>query len=136
MSNKILCMYLVMRNRNDILICSWNNPTDYSRDNKKAKSKVGIHDLLKNHFTNSIWKLNPSLQFRYIASFCNINTSVLLKEYKVCTLGMLYQLSIPYCKKTHQRPTDEYDQHMVNILDKAIKNPDQVQAVSEGNKSK
>ena len=29
MSNKILCMYLVMRNRNDILICGWNNPTSY-----------------------------------------------------------------------------------------------------------
>ena len=44
-----------------------------SRVNKKSKPKVEIHDLLKKQFTNVIWKVNPSLRFRYLASFCNIH---------------------------------------------------------------
>ena len=44
--------------------------------------------------------------------------------------------SISYCKKTQIEATDEEAQHMVNILDKATKNPDQVQAVSAGEKRK
>ena len=66
--------------------------------------------------------------------FCNLHTSALSKYDKVCTLGMFQQCSSPYCNKTHREATDEEAKHMVNILDKVIKNPDQVQAVSVGEK--
>ena len=58
------------------------------RGNKKAKPKVEIHDLIRKHFRNGIWKVNPSLRFRDMASFCNIHTSALSKGDNICTLGM------------------------------------------------
>ena len=42
------------------------------RSNKKAKPKVEIHDLIKNKFTKGIWKVNPYIRFRDLASFCNV----------------------------------------------------------------
>ena len=66
-----------------------------SRGNNKAKLKVEIYDLLKKHFTNVIWKENPSLRFIYMSIFCNVHTSALSKYEKVCTLGMLQQCSSP-----------------------------------------
>ena len=107
-----------------------------SRGNKKAKPKVEIHDLLKKHFTNVIWKVNPYLSFRYLESFSNVYTSAILNNNKVCTLGMFQKCSIPYWKKTHRKATYEEAQHKVNILNKAIKNPNQVQAVSADEKNK
>ena len=59
---------------------------EYSCVENKDKTKVEIHDLLKDHFTNGICKVNPSLRFRYLAIFCNVHTSALLKYNKVCTL--------------------------------------------------
>ena len=58
-------------------------PMEDSRDNKKAKPKVEVHRLLKKHFTNGIWKVNPYIRFRYLESFCNVHTSDLSKEDKV-----------------------------------------------------
>ena len=52
----------------------------------------------------------------------------------MCTLGMFQQCSSPYYKKTHCKSIDEESQQMVNILDKSINNPVQVQAVSAGEK--
>ena len=104
--------------------------------NKKAKPKVEIHDLLKKHFTNGIWKVNPYLRFRDLTSLCNIHTSALSKDNKVCTIDMFQQFSSPYFKKTHRKVTDEEAKHMINKMDKAIKNPDQVQAASAGKKIK
>ena len=76
------------------------------RGNKNSKTKVEIHDLLRKHFTNIIWKVDPSLRFRDLASFCNIHTSALSKDDKVCTLGMFQICSRPYCKKSHCKATD------------------------------
>ena len=59
-----------------------------SRGNKKAKPKVEINDLLRKHFTNGIYKFNPSLHFRDLSSFCNVRTSALSKDDKVCTIDM------------------------------------------------
>ena len=56
--------------------------------NKKANPKVEIHDLLRKHFTNGIWKVNPYLRFRDLSGFCNFHTSVLSKDDNVCTLGV------------------------------------------------
>ena len=49
---------------------------------------------------------------------------------------MLQRCTIPNCKKIHHKATYEEAYHMIDILDKAIKNLDQVQAVSEGDKGK
>ena len=109
---------------------------EYSRGNKKAKPKVEIHDLLNKHSTNGIRKLNPYLHFRDLASFCNAHTSDISNENKLWTLGMFQQFPIPYCKKIQCKATYEEAKNMVNIFDKAIKNPDQVQEVSTGEKGK
>ena len=103
---------------------------------KKVKPKVELHELLKKHFTNGIWKVNPYLHFRDLASFCNVHTSALSKDNKVFTLGIFQQCSIPYWNKTYRKATYEEANHMVNVPDKAINNTDQVQAVSAGEKSK
>ena len=107
-----------------------------SRINNKANPKVKINDLLKKHFANGIWKVNRSLCFRDMAIFCNIHASLLSNYYSLCTLCMFQICSSPYYKKSHRKATAKEAQHMVNILDKAIKNPNQVQAVSAGEKSK
>ena len=65
-----------------------------SRGNKKFKPKVEIHDLLKNNFTNGIWKVNPYLHFRDLASFFNVHTSEISNDYEVFTLGMFQRSSI------------------------------------------
>ena len=111
-----------------------DKPIEDSRSNKKANPNVGIHDLLRNHFTNGIWKVNLSLRFRDLESFCNVCTSVLSKENKICTLGMFQWHPSPYRKNTYRNVIYEEAKHMVNILDKAIKNPNQVQVVSAGEK--
>ena len=80
-----------------------DKPTEYRRDNKNDKPKVDIHDLLKKHFTNCIWKVNPYIQLGDTASFCNINTSALSKEENIRTLGMLQRFSSPYCKNIHRK---------------------------------
>ena len=94
-----------------------------SSGKKKAKPKVEMHDLLKKHFTNGIWKVNLSLHFRDMSSFWIVHTSYLSKYRKVCTIGMFQQWYRPYFKKTQRKATYEEDKHMVNILDKGIKNP-------------
>ena len=104
--------------------------------NKKAKTKVEIHELLRNHFTYGIWKVNPYLRFRDLASFCNVHTSALSKDNNICTLGMFQRCYSPYCKNTHCKTTYEEATHIVNILDKAMNNTDQVQAVGAGEKRK
>ena len=103
-----------------------------SRSNNKSNPKVEIYDLLRKHFTNGIWKVNPYIRFRDLEIFYNVHTSALSKYYKVCNLGMFQQCSIPYCKKTHRKATDEEYKHIVNVLEKAINNPNQVQAVISG----
>ena len=115
-----------------------DKPTEDSRGNKKAKAntKVEINDLLRKHFTNGIWKVNPYLRFRDLESFCNVHTSALPKGENVYTLGMFHLCFSPYWNKTHCKATYEESKHMVNILDKEIKNPDQVQAVNAGDKRK
>ena len=123
--------------------CSWekrkldreDKHMEDSQFNNKAKPKVEINDLLRKHFTNGIWKVNLSLRFRDLASFWYVHTFALSKENKVCTLGMFQSCSRPYCKKTYHKATYEEAKHMFNIMDKTIKNPDQVQAVSAGEKS-
>ena len=65
-----------------------DKPMQDIRDNKKAKTKVEIYELLRKNFTNGIWKFNPSLHFRDLASLCNVHNSALSKDDKVCTLGM------------------------------------------------
>ena len=109
---------------------------EYSRGNKKANPKVEIHNLLNKRFTNGIWKVNPPLHLRDLASFCNVHTSAISKDDKVCTIGMFRQWSRPYCNNTHRKSKDEESNHIVNTLDKAIKNPNQFQAVSAGEKSR
>ena len=111
-------------------------PREYSRRNKKANPKVEIHDLLSKKLTNGIWKFNPCLRFRELASFCNVHTSDLSKDDRVCTIGMFHRCSITYCKKTHSKSTYEEAKHMVNLLEQAIKNIDQIKADSAGDKSK
>ena len=63
-----------------------DKPVEDSRGNKKAKPKVEIHYLLNKNFTNGIWKVNPSLRFRDLASLCNVHTSALSKYDKICTI--------------------------------------------------
>ena len=96
---------------------------EYSRGNKKAKPKVEMHDPLKNHSTNGIWKVKPYLHFKDMESFCNFNTSDLSKYDKVCTLDTFQQCFSPYCKKTHRKATYEEAKQMVNILENTIKKP-------------
>ena len=71
-------------------------PVEGSHINKKVKPKVEFHELLKKRFTNEIWKVNPYICFRDLASFCNIHRSELLKENKVYTLGMFQCCAGPY----------------------------------------
>ena len=68
---------------------------EYSRGNKKAKPKVEMHDPLKNHSTNGIWKVKPYLHFKDMEIFCNFNTSDLSKYDKVCTLDTFQQCFSP-----------------------------------------
>ena len=46
-----------------------DKPMEHRCVNKKANPKVKIHDLLRKHLTNGIWKVNLSLRFRDLASF-------------------------------------------------------------------
>ena len=46
-----------------------DKPMEDSRGNKNANPKVEIHELLRKHFTDSIWKVNLYLHFRDMASF-------------------------------------------------------------------
>ena len=59
-----------------------------SPETRRKNPKVEIHDLLRKHFTNGIWKFYPSLRFRDLVSFCDFHTSALSKDNNVCTLGM------------------------------------------------
>ena len=107
-----------------------------SRGNNKSNPKVKIHDLLKKHFTNGIWKVNTYLQFRDLEIFCNFHTSALSNGDKLCTLGMFQKCSSPYLNKNHRKAIYEETNQMVNVLDRVIKNPEQVQAVSACEKRK
>ena len=113
-----------------------DKPREYSRSNNKANPKVKIHDLLRKNFTNGIWEVNLSLRFRDLASFFNVHTSALSMEDKLFTLGLSHLWSSPYCKNTNLKATYEEAKHMINILEKAINNSDQVQGVSVGEKRK
>ena len=114
----------------------YDKPAEESRSNKKTKLKVDIHELLKKRFTNEIWKVNPYIFFRDLASFCNLHTSELSKDNKVYTLGNFQFYSGPNQKKTHCKATYQEEEHMLYKQDKSIKKPDQVQAVSTGENEK
>ena len=119
----------------------------YQRIRPKGTSWAGtLHIEMKNPWKTAVttrrpnqrqrymtWKVNPSIRFKYLARFCNSHTSALYKDNKMCTLGMFQRFSIPYCKNI-SRKADKQNTHMVDILDKVIKNTYQVQAVSEVNK--
>ena len=113
----------------------WNlaesNNTDGGTNNKdktqkKKKQWVEIHKLLAKHFKNGIWKYNPRLQSREICDFCNVAASSLLKDSRACLLAMFGQCQSNRCFKTHRMATDEEANHIISILDKAIKNLDQI----------
>ena len=68
-----------------------DKPGEYSLINNKTNPKVIIHDLLRNHFTNFIWKVNLSLHFRDLERFFKVHTSAISRYGKLFTLGMFQQ---------------------------------------------
>ena len=100
--------------------------TTGKEENIKKKTKVQVHNLLIKHFQNGIWKYNPRLRVREICNFANVLPTSLLDDPKACLLAMLGCCTSNRCHKTHHMATDEEAKHIVNLLDKAIKNPEQI----------
>ena len=94
-------------------------------DESKKKPKVHMHELLVKNFKNGIWKYNPRLRLREICNYCNVAVSSLNKDPKACLLAMFGRCNYgTRCYKTHRTATDAEAQHMSNLLEKAIKNPE------------
>ena len=98
------------------------------KDNEKPKrTKVQLHDLLLKHFVKGIWSFNPKIRFREMCKYCNVPVASLHKDPTTCFLGMFNRCSYrSKCNKIHRMATTEEAQHIVNLLDKAIKNPEKI----------
>ena len=90
------------------------------------KQKSHIHPLLYKHFVNNIWKVNPSVQVRDICAVCNCSVKSVVKDNASCFLNFFGKCKNPNCKKTHRTATDDEAQHIYNLLEKAVKNPQDI----------
>ena len=106
---------------------------DTESPTKPKRTKVQLHDLFLKHFTKGIWSFNPKIRFREMCKFCNVPVASLHKDPKTCFLGMFNRCSYgSKCNKIHRMATDEEATHIVNLLDKAIKNPEQITHATPG----
>lgn len=97
------------------------------KDDQRKKPKAQIHELLAKNFKNGIWKYNPRLRIKEICNFCNVSVSSLNTDPKACLLAMFGRCNYGNrCIKTHRTATDEEAQHISTLLEKAIKNPEQI----------
>ena len=100
---------------------------------KPKRSKVQLHDLFIKHFTKGIWSYNPKIKFRKMCKFCNIPVASLRNDPKTCFLGMFNCCSYrSKCNKIHRMAMNKEAMHIVNLLDKATKNPEQITHVTPG----
>ena len=99
----------------------------------KKKIKVQVHELLAKNFKNGIWKYNPRLRLKEICTYCNVLVSALNKDPKACLLGMFGRCNYGNrCFQTHRTATDEEANHISNLLEKAIKNPERIAHQPQG----
>ena len=95
--------------------------------NKTKRAKVQLHDIFIKHFTKGIWSFNPKIRFREMCKFCNVPVASLHKDPTTCFLGMFNRCSYgAKCNKIHRMATTGEAQPIVNLLDKAIKNPEKI----------
>ena len=91
------------------------------------KTKVQLHELFVKHFAKGVWAFNPKIKFREMCTYCNIPIASLHNDPSTCFLGMFNRCSYgAKCNKIHRMATTKEATHIVNLLDKAIKNPEQI----------
>ena len=61
-----------------------------------------------------------------MGEFANCSPSSLLNDPRACLLAMFGRCTSNWCYKTHCMATDDKAKYIVNLLDKAIKNPEQI----------
>ena len=107
--------------------------TDNATDKVKPKPKPQLYPLLAKNFKNGIWKYNPKLRLKEICSYCNVAVLSLNKDPKACLLAMFGRCNYgKRCFKTHRTATDEEAEHISTLLEKVIKNPEQISHQTPG----
>ena len=71
------------------------------------------------------------MPIRKICTFCNTDLAKLSKDPSKCVLGMLGMCKSRFCRRWHLVASDTEANHMINLLEKAIKDPDKLKEMDE-----
>ena len=91
-----------------------------------------VHPLLREKVVNNVMRLNPSASLRKICTYSNTDLAKLSKDPSKCALGMLGICRSRFCKRRHIVANDAKANHIVMLLEKAIKNPEGLKEQEQG----
>ena len=93
-----------------------------------------VHPLLREKLLNNVMRVNPNMPIRKICTFCNTDLAKLSKDPSKCVLGMLGMCKSRFCRRRHLVASDAEAKHIVDLLEKAINDPEKLKQseVKEG----
>ena len=82
--------------------------------------------LLKKKIVDNILRVSNEASLTAIYKYSNTPVKALCPNTKRCALGMVGMCRSQNCTRSHTIPTDEEATHIVNLLEKAIKNSHEI----------
>eukprot|EP00957_Ditylum_brightwellii_P189066 14392688-Ditylum_brightwellii.AAC.1 len=87
-----------------------------------------VHPKIKTSFVGSVLKQVPNIMLYNICRFCNTTASALLPDAKRCSLYMMGLCHHKCCKCKHETASDAKAEHVLTLLEKAVRNPEDLKA--------
>ena len=95
---------------------------------KKTQSAAKIHPKLKEKIFDTIMRKNPSYSLTKLAKYCNTSLPALALDKSKCLLHFFGKCTLPQCTRKHVDASDEEADHLINLLEKAILEPEGLNA--------
>ena len=71
---------------------------------------------------------NPSYSLTKLAKYCNTSLPALALDKSKCLLHFFGKCTLPQCTRKHVDASDEEADHLINLLEKAILEPEGLNA--------
>jgi len=100
-------------------------------DKKGKKTPLGplkIHPKLKEKIYDPIMKNNPSYSLTKLAKYSNTSLPAMALDKSKCLLHFFGKCTHPNCSRRHLEASDDEADHIINLLEKAIIEPEGLSA--------
>eukprot|EP00957_Ditylum_brightwellii_P000814 64697-Ditylum_brightwellii.AAC.1 len=82
-----------------------------------------VHPKIKTHLVDGVFKCIKPTILQNICKFSNTLVTALFPEPKRCALYMMGMCHRKNCDRIHKQANDEEAEHILTLLEKAVKNP-------------